>query len=169
LHWRYAIFGNSGSGKSTLAKRLHTSTGATLLDLDSIYWAPAASGAGDVPTPRPLADVLAELDRFLAANPNWIIEGCYGELIEHALSRNPVLVLVDPGVEVCLRNCREREWEGHKYASKAEQDTKLPALLEWVRAYENRTDTMSRAYHERVFQSYDGSKIRVKSSDEFES
>ncbi len=169
MNARYAIFGNSGSGKSTLAKRLHTSTGATILDLDTIYWAPQGSGGHDIPSPLPIRDVLADLDRFLAANTSWIIEGCYGELIEHALSRHPVLLLVDPGMDTCLRNCREREWESHKYASKADQDAKLATLLEWVRAYEDRTDTMSRAYHERVFGSYDGEKVRVKSSDEFKS
>ena len=34
-----------------------------------------------------------------------------------------------------LHHCRARPWEPGKYATKADQDAKLPLLLDWVRAY----------------------------------
>ena len=57
-----------------------------------------------------------------------------------------------------LHHCRARPWEPGKYATKADQDAKLPLLLDWVRAYSTRTDDMSLAAHRRLFDSYTGPK-----------
>jgi adenylate kinase family enzyme len=150
---RFVIVGNSGAGKSTLARQLAEPTGPPILDLDTIFWEP-----DQIAVPRPLDAVHADLDRFCTDHAAWIVEGCYGGLAERALTWRPELVFVDPGEEACLRNCRARPWEPHKYASKAEQDARLEHLLAWVSAYYRRTDDMSHARHRALFDAYDGPK-----------
>ncbi len=129
---RVAILGNSGSGKSVLAKRLAAAS-VPVLDLDTIVWEPNL-----IVVPRPEGRALEDLEKFCAAGDRWIIEGCYADLIRASLRWEPELVFLNPGVEVCLRHCRERPWEPHKYASKAEQDAKLAFLLSWVADYYRR-------------------------------
>ena len=153
---RIAIFGNSGSGKSTLAQRLAAQTAAPVLDLDTIVWEP-----DQIAVRRPAASTLAGLQAFCAEHADWIIEGCYGDLIRATLSERPELVFVNPGEPVCFRNCRTRPWEPHKYSSKAEQDTKLEFLLAWVSDYYRRDGEMSLGAHRLIFDSYDGPKREV--------
>lgn len=150
---RVAILGNSGSGKSTCAARLAAETGAPLLELDGIVWAP-----NEIAVARPAGQVRADLAAFLAANPSWIIEGCDGDLVEAALTARPELVFLNPGLAACLANNRRRPWEPHKYADPADQERMLPALLDWVESYYTRDDPRSYAWHRRVFDAYDGPK-----------
>jgi adenylate kinase family enzyme len=154
---KVVIFGNSGSGKSTLARSLAAAGAIDVLDLDTIVWEP-----NRIAVRRTTADALADLERFCVARERWIIEGCYGDLVERALAWNPELVLVDPGESVCLRNCKNRPWEPHKYASKQEQDAKLEFLLGWVSDYYRRTDDMSLARHRAIFDAYPGPKREIR-------
>ena len=155
---RIVVLGNSGSGKSTLARRLAAPGGTPVLDLDTIVWEP-----GQIAVPRPPEAVHADLDRFCAEHAAWIAEGCYGGLAERLLAREPrpELVFLNPGEEACLRNCRARPWEPHKYASKEAQDGKLAFLLAWVSDYYRRTDGASLARHRAIFDAYDGPKREV--------
>lgn len=150
---RVVILGNSGSGKSTLAKRLSAESGADVLDLDTVVWEP-----GKIAVPRAPGAALADMEAFCAARESWIVEGCYGDLAAAALRHGPELVLVDPGEEECLRRCRARPWEPHKYASKAEQDSKLEFLLTWVSDYYRRDGDMSQKAHRAVYDGYAGPK-----------
>lgn len=150
---RIAIFGNSGSGKTTLAQQLARGGAIPVLDLDTIVWEP-----NQIAVRRPADAVLADLDRFCATNESWIIEGCYGDLIAAALPFRPELIFVNPGLDACLRNCRSRPWEPHKYASPAEQDQHLAFLLGWVRDYYHRDGDMSLGAHRALFDAYDGPK-----------
>lgn len=148
---RIVIVGNSGSGKSTLAARLASEHAIPHLDLDTLAWeSPAVR--------RPLEESAALLHGFIDANPEWVVEGCYGSLLEVALRGANDLRFLNPGVEACVRNCRSRPWEPHKYASKEEQDERLEFLLSWVRAYETRDDEYSLAAHRRLFEGFDGRK-----------
>ena len=150
---RIAILGNSGSGKSWLAKELARQTEAPILDLDTIFFEP-----GKIAVPRPSATVLADLERFCVNHEAWIIEGCYGDIVAHALRWEPELILLDPGESECLRHCRARPWEPHKYASKTEQDSKLDFLLAWVSEYYRREGPMSLSGHRALFDAYSGPK-----------
>lgn len=150
------IIGNSGSGKSTLARKLAETSGAPTLDLDSIVWEP-----GKIAVPRAPDAARADLDAFCDAHTDWIAEGCYGTLAEYALRHRPELIFVNPGEAACLANCRARPWEPHKYASKAEQDSKLEFLLTWVSAYYARDDDMSLARHRAIFDAYTGPKREI--------
>lgn len=147
------ILGNSGSGKSTLAKAVAERHGLPHLDLDIIVWEPE-----QVAVPRSPDAVRADLDAFIAAHPAWVIEGCYGELIEAAAPASTELVFLNPGREACLANNRRRPWEPHKYASAEAQDAMLGNLQAWVEGYYSRDDAWSLAAHRRVFDRHPGEK-----------
>jgi len=165
---RIVIIGNSGSGKSTLARALAAPAHTSLLDLDTIVWEP-----GQIAVARPIEAVHADLDRFCAEHAGWIAEGCYGGLAERLLGLapgpaiesdpgpRPELIFMNPGEAACLRNCRARPWEPHKYASKAEQDEKLEYLLAWVSDYYRRTSDASLARHRAIFDAYGGPKREI--------
>lgn len=153
---RIAIVGNSGSGKSTLARRLAGQHGLAALDLDTVAWEP-----GKIAVPRPAADAVADVQAFCSAHEHWVVEGCYAGLASVALSRSPMLIFLEPGVDACLANCRARPWEPHKYASKTEQDEKLDFLVTWVQAYYTRADDYSFMAHQALFDAYAGPKEKL--------
>ena len=110
---------------------------------------------------RDEATAVGDVHSFCRSHDQWVIEGCYGNLAAATFSHRPLLILLDPGVEACLENCRARPWEPHKYASAEEQDAMLVALLDWVQAYETRGEDPGRAAHEALFAGYDGPKERL--------
>lgn len=154
---RVAILGNSGSGKSTLAQWLVRSANLAVLDLDSIAWEPDRR---TVERPRALAE--ADVATFCTTHPRWVLEGCYGDLIDAALRFDPFLIFMNPGPEACTAHCRSRVWEPHKYASRQEQDANLPFLLSWVAEYYTRDGSMSLAGHRAVFDRYQGRKVELQ-------
>ena len=150
---RVLIMGNSGSGKSWRARELAQQYGVAHLDLDTIYFVP-----GLVAVQRPAHQVLADLRTFVASHASWVVEGCYGDVIDAALPFCTELVFMNPGKDVCLSNNGRRPWEPHKYASKEVQDSMLPFLLDWVAKYYERDDPCSYACHRRVFDAFGGAK-----------
>lgn len=157
---RIAILGNAGSGKSTLARHLASGQASgqsvDILDLDTIVWEP-----GQIAVARDVDLALADLRGFCQSHEHWIVEGCYGNLIEASLEYEPQLVFLNPGLEACVSNCRSRPWEPHKYASKEEQDSKLAFLLQWVADYYTRDGDLSLAGHKDVYERYRGPKRLV--------
>jgi adenylate kinase family enzyme len=150
---RVLVFGNSGSGKSTYAKALVARERIPHLDLDTIVWEP-----NQIAVLRPADAIRASLEVFIAAHPDWVIEGCYGELVEAAASRATELVFLNPGLEACLANNARRPWEPHKYASPDDQNRMLGNLQAWVGDYYTRTDQWSYAAHRRIFDAHQGPK-----------
>ena len=150
---KYLVFGNSGSGKSTLAKALAERHALPHLDLDTIVWEP-----GQVAVARAPDTVRADLEAFIAAHPAWVIEGCYGELVEAAAPACTRLVFLHPGLDICQANNRRRPWEPHKYASAEAQHAMLDHLQAWVAGYYTRDDAWSLAAHRRVFDAHAGPK-----------
>jgi hypothetical protein len=122
---RVAILGNAGSGKSTLVKKLSGDFSLPLLDLDTIYWEP-----GQVAIERKTSDREADLRCFCSDHHHWVIEGCYADLIKTSFPWRPELVLLHPGCEVCVQNCRDRPHEACKYPTEEEQDRRLSFLLQ---------------------------------------
>jgi adenylate kinase family enzyme len=153
---RIAIFGNSGSGKSTFARRLAARHGVAMLELDSIVWEP-----NKIAVVRPREAILTDLGTFLAAHGSWVVEGCYGELVEVVLPRCTDVYFLNPGLAVCLENNRRRPWEPHKYKSSEAQDSMLANLLTWVEEYYTRDDQWSLRYHRRLFDAYTGKKAEL--------
>lgn len=158
-----AIVGNSGSGKSTLARQLSGGR-VDVLDLDTIAWEP-----GQTAVSRDASLAVADVHEFCRCREEWIVEGCYGNLIAATLVCGPELILLNPGREQCEANCRARPWEAHKYASREEQDAKLGFLLEWVADYYVRDGDMSLAAHESLFEQYAGPRRLLTSLPPLES
>ena len=160
---RIAILGNAGSGKSTLAKSLARTQGMPMLDLDTLVWEPDR-----VAVERPDSLVFADLAQFCRESDDWVIDGCYGDLVEAVLPHGPLLIFLEPGQDVCIANCRNRPWEPHKYRTKREQDDHLEDLLGWVRSYYDLDGSMSLAGHRAVFDAYAGPKRLVTQLAELE-
>ena len=152
---RFSLIGNSGSGKSTYAKYLAGKHGLPVLDLDQIAWEPNA------PTTLRSTDAASQDVRsFCEQNDNWIVEGCYANLLETTLSYQPELIFLDLGEAQCLANCKNRPWEPAKYSSKTAQDENLNFLLSWVSEYYHREGNLSHKGHLTLFNEYSGPKQR---------
>jgi adenylate kinase family enzyme len=148
------VFGNSGSGKSTYARALSAQHGLPHLDLDSIVWEP-----GQIGVQRSPEAISESLHDFISSNPAWVIEGCYGDLVEAASAHCSELVFLNPDLDACLANNLRRPWEPHKYASMEQQNAMLNALQKWVADYYTRDDAWSYAAHRRIFDAHVGPKV----------
>lgn len=156
---KIVIFGNSGSGKSTLAKKYVDKYALAHLDLDSIAWAKSAT-----PTRRPLTESQTDIEQYLADNTRWVVEGCYADLLGIVLPHASKVIFINPGIDTCIENCRNRPWELHKYASPEAQDKNLAMLIDWVKQYPQRSDEFSLAAHRQLFDDYQGNKTEYKTN-----
>jgi len=149
---RIIIYGNSGAGKTTLARQLQRQYSLPKLDLDSLAWGPEWGQR------RPLDASVAVLRQFIASHENWIIEGCYGDLIEAALTDCTDLRFLNPGIDACVANCQRRHSDWSKHRRPEDERSALEELLPWVRDYEQRDDEFSLARHRAIFRKFDGLK-----------
>ncbi|MBH8581652.1 shikimate kinase [Bisbaumannia pacifica] len=156
------LLGNAGSGKSTLAKRLLDRQPAAWLSLDRVAFREGAER-------RPLAESVAEVRRFIDAHGQWIIEGCYADIIEPILPACEELIFLNPGVEACVAHCRSRPWEPEKFATREAQDAHLEALIAWVRAYETRDDEHGLRRHRALFDGFPGRKMELDDPSQYAS
>ena len=154
---RIVVYGNSGAGKTTLARRLAEAGALPILSLDAIAFEEGA-------VRKPLAESVRSLEEFATAHDAWVIEGCYGDLVEAALPFATELRFLDPGVERCIAHCRARPWEPDKYPTRADQDAMLENLIAWVETYESRDDEFGAARHRAIFERFVGEKVRVTDS-----
>ena len=143
--------GNAGAGKSTMARQLIHNRAIPRLSLDEIAWNEGAER-------KPLDESIRELQRFLESNDQWIIEGCYSDLVEVALPFCTELRFLNPGVEVCVEHCKRRPWEPEKFSSQKAQQEMLEQLVQWVREYEIRDDEYGLKRHRKIFADFCGSK-----------
>jgi adenylate kinase family enzyme len=156
------LLGNAGAGKSTMARRLIGSGNIPRLSLDEIAW--------DQGTRRkPLTESLVLLSEFLSLNEQWVIEGCYGDLIEAALSHCTELRFLNPGIETCVAHCHNRPWEDSKFSSPEEQNAMLGQLIQWVKEYETRDDEFGLKRHRQIFDSFSGPKREYTSTASYQS
>ena len=151
---RVLVFGNSGSGKTTYARALADREGLAHLDLDSVVWEP-----NRIAVLRSPEAIHQSLEQFRAQHERWVIEGCYGELVEAVAPQCTQLVFLNPGLEACLANNARRPWEPHKYASLEQQNAMLATLRAWVTDYYDRADQWSYKAHRRIFDAHPGAKI----------
>jgi adenylate kinase family enzyme len=148
---RILIYGNAGSGKTTMAREAAAALGLARLCLDHLAWGPPG-------VRKPMAESLAALAAFIAENAAWVIEGCYGDLVEAALRHCTELRFLNPGVEACVANCRKRQWDPEYCESPEEQARYLEPLVAWVRQYDTRQDEYSLARHRAIFDAFAGTK-----------
>jgi adenylate kinase family enzyme len=147
------IFGNSGSGKSTLAKSLCNSEGLSHLDLDTLAWEDSVP-----PVRKALSQSKSEILNFIEFNNSWVIEGCYSDLLEIAVTSANEMIFMNLSIESCILNAKNRPWEPHKYESKKAQDDNLGMLIEWISLYSKRTDTFSEQSHRALYEAFMGNK-----------
>jgi len=151
------IFGNSGAGKSTLAKKLQEKHKLDHLDLDLLAWKSSVT-----PTRKPLAESSIDIEQFISTHSDWVIEGCYADLIEIALPHASEIIFINSDIETCINHCKNRPWEPHKYKTKEQQDDNLAMLIEWIKQYNSRDDEFSLKAHKRIFKLFNGRKSEIK-------
>ncbi|WP_444910963.1 AAA family ATPase [Microbulbifer sp. TRSA005] len=147
------IFGNSASGKSTLAKYLSQKLGLAHLDLDTLAWLPTSP-----PQRMPLDESQLKVIDFLEKYENWVVEGCYTDLLEILADQATEIIFMDLSIEQCIHNAKSRPWEPHKYDSKEAQDSNLNMLVNWIKDYKTRLDTFSYDSHLKFYESFQGKK-----------
>ncbi len=151
------IFGNSGSGKSTLAQKLKATAHLAHLDLDVLAWQPTTP-----PQRQPLSHSAVKILTFIEQQQEgWVIEGCYTDLLHIAEPYANEVIYLNLPTEQCIQNAKKRPWEPHKYDSKAAQDNNLNMLIDWIRDYDQRDDTFSRAAHEQFYAVFPGKKSQL--------
>lgn len=148
---RILIYGNAGSGKTTMARAVAREFGLPHLSLDDIAW-------GEAMVRKPLVESVVELNAFIAANSAWVIDGCYGDLVQAALPHCTELRFLNPGIEVCVTNCRNRPWDPAYCESPEAQARYLEPLIDFVRQYDTRQDEFSLARHRAIFDAFAGPK-----------
>lgn len=156
------IFGNSGSGKSTLAKKICDRYQLVHLDLDTLAW------LATTPVQRkPLAESAAQITNFTEQHQNWLIEGCYSDLIEGVLPAATEIIFMNLSVAACVENAKNRPWEPHKYPSKQAQDENLTMLVDWIEQYSVRDDAFSAKAHQTIYANYPGKKTMITENGEY--
>ena len=148
------LLGNAGAGKSTMARRIIGDEPIPRLSLDEIAW-------DDGPKRKPLEVSLRMLHAFIQSNEQWIVEGCYSDLIQAALPYCTELRFLNPGIEVCVAHCHRRPWEPEKFSSPEDQAAMLTRLVQWVREYETREDRVRFEAASSGFRAIRGSKARI--------
>ncbi len=143
--------GNAGAGKTTMAKKLLRDTGAARLSLDEIVWA-------DGEARRPFEEEKRLLLSFIRSHRDWVIEGCYGNLIRVALPFCTELRFLNPSVDVCTAHCLSRPWHPTKAATPTEEKAMLEQLVEWIREYPHRDDDCGLHCHREIFEGFRGPK-----------
>ena len=157
---RIILLGNAGAGKSTLAKSIMGAQAIPRLSLDEVAW--------DEPAVRKSLDQsLILLMAFINANENWILEGCYSDILETALSLCEELIFLNPGIDVCVEHCLKRPWEPDKFESSEQQNANLQNLVKWVQDYETRDDEYGLSRHRKLFDSFSGNKRELKYASEY--
>ena len=157
------LLGNAGAGKSTMARRIIGDEPIPRLSLDEIAW----DDGPPCPKRKPLEVSLRRLYAFIQSNEQWIVEGCYGDLIQAALPYCTELRFLNPGIEVCVAHCHRRPWEPEKYSSPEDQAAMLTRLVQWVREYETREDEYGLKWHRQVFEQFAGRKREYTSVERY--
>jgi len=95
------------------------------LDLDMLAWEDT-----NPPIRKPLKDSAGQIALFIETNEKWIIEGCYSDLLAIAIKQANEVIFLNPGLDACIDNCRNRPWKPHKYESAEKQEQNLDMLLD---------------------------------------
>jgi adenylate kinase family enzyme len=143
-----------------MARRIIGDISIPRLSLDQIAW-------DEGPKRKPLEVSLRLLSDFIQSNEQWVIEGCYSDLIEAALPHCTELRFLNPGTEVCVAHCHRRPWEPEKFSAPEAQAAMLALLVQWVREYETRDDEYGLKRHRQIFERFQGPKREYTSVDSY--
>ena len=146
------LLGNAGAGKIMMARRIIGDEPIPRLSLDQIAWDDGP------PKRKPLEVSLVGCTFFIQSNEQWIVEGCYSDLIQAALPYCTEFRFLNPGIEICVAHCHRRPWEPEKFSSPEDQAAMLTRLVQWVREDETREDGYGLKWHRQVFEQFAGRK-----------
>lgn len=130
--------------------------------MDTLAWLPSHP-----PERRPVEQAYEEIKAFIGKHNEWVVEGCYADLLELVKTDADEAVFMNLSTELCQQNARNRPWESHKNESKEAQDDNLPMLLDWIAGYVERNDSLSYAAHRKLFDDFQGSKTEIKHNREW--
>jgi adenylate kinase family enzyme len=154
LSKRTVIIGNSGSGKSTLAQHISDRLGVPVVDLDALHWETGGYGR------KRDEKIAISLATDAAAKPRWIIEGVYGWLAAAVVRRATALIWLDLPWRECRSGLLARG------VRRGADERAFAELLAWGEGYRSRSTSSSFEGHQRIFESFKPSKIRLRSRDE---
>lgn len=155
------LLGNAGAGKSTMAKKLMGNQNIPRLSLDEVAWSEPAIRMS-------VAESVDLALSFIQQRDQWILEGCYSDIIEPILSECDELRFLNPGIETCIRHCHARPWEPEKFESAEQQNANLQNLIKWVNEYETRDDEYGLKRHRNLFDAFNGKKKEYTCISEYE-
>lgn len=136
--------------------------GLVHLDLDTLAWLPTSP-----PERMPIEQSKLGIEKFTHRNQQWVIEGCYSDLLEPLLGDVSEIIFMNLDVEQCTANAKNRPWEPHKYESKEAQDANLDMLINWINDYKVRSDTFSYQSHQALYSSFNGKKTMYTGNRKF--
>lgn len=149
LKHRTIIIGNSGSGKSTLATRISEICGCQHVRLDEIYWVDQRCLKK-----RGQADA-QQMALALSQEPQWVIEGVFGWLVELVSPRATMLIWLDLPWSECETGLISR---GPVHGT---TENEFNDLVAWAHLYWERRTSSSYAAHARIYEAFEGRKLRV--------
>lgn len=114
----------------------------------------------------PVAQSAVLIESFLKRNCDWVIEGCYTDLLDLVTAQSDEIIYINLGVDDCIANARKRPWEPHKYKTRSAQDANLPMLIAWIAQYPARKDTFSQRAHTKLYEGYAGRKRMYTSNQQ---
>jgi adenylate kinase family enzyme len=155
------LLGNAGAGKSTMAKKLMANQNIPRLSLDEVAWAEPAIRMSE-------AESVELVRSFIQQHDQWILEGCYSDIIEPILPECDELRFLNPGIETCIKHCHARPWEPEIFESPEKHNANIQNLINWVNEYESREDEYGLKRHRKLFDSYNGNKREYSCVSEYE-
>lgn len=153
---RIVIIGNSGSGKSYLARRLGAGLKNPVVHLDSIFWLP---GGFNEKRAAPVVDQMIEHHR---SEPEWIVEGVFGELAGRFLDLADLLIWLDLPWSLCEASLRARGSESSKQRDPTAAEENFQKLILWSSEYWIRTSPSSHLGHQILYDSFERAKFRFE-------
>jgi len=157
---KVVIIGNGGSGKTWLAKQLASRFSSRLVHLDNVFWEP-----GGFDKKRKADDVSFLVQQTKSAD-SWIVEGVFGELAERYLDEAAALIWLNLDWETCKRRLEMRGSESKAHMSRIQSEAGLVKLIEWASEYWVRGDSRSFHGHERIFENFNGFRVKLRSEEE---
>jgi hypothetical protein len=126
--------------------------GGAAIDLDLFHW--CRNGLKREPS------AAKEMVAQAASGPRWVIEGAYGWLAAVALPRATALIWLDLPWSECRAGLLGRGLRrGMSHDDQA-------ALLSWASAYWERGTSTSYRGHLRLFEDFEGEKLRLRTRSE---